>query len=40
MLIVADLFTLYSEYLTKEAVESFGNFKMGGASNSHCEICR
>ena len=24
------LFCLYSEYLTKEALEEFGNFKIGG----------
>ena len=24
------LFTLYSEYLTKEALEGFGDFKIGG----------
>jgi hypothetical protein len=34
------LFNLYSEYLTKEAVEGFGDFKNRRTSNSHCEICR
>ena len=34
------LFNLYSECLTKEALEGFGDFKIGGGNHSHCEICR
>jgi len=30
MLFVAILFNLHSEYLTKEALEGFGDFKIGG----------
>jgi hypothetical protein len=30
MLFVAILFNLYSEYLTKEDLDGFGNFKIGG----------
>jgi hypothetical protein len=34
------VFNLCSEYLTSEALEWFGDFKMGGICNLHCEICR
>jgi len=34
------LFNLYTEQLTKEAPEGFGDFKIKKTSNSHCEICR
>jgi hypothetical protein len=34
------LFNLYSEYITKEALEGFGDFKIGGELNFHCELCR
>jgi len=35
------LFYLYSKYLTKEALEGFGDFKRRGqVGNSYCEICR
>ena len=34
------LFNLYSECLTKEALGGFGDFKIGGKSLTHCEICR
>jgi hypothetical protein len=29
----------YSEYVTSEALEGFGDFQNGRKSNSHCEIC-
>ena len=34
------LFNLYSECLTKEALEGFGDFKIGGQNHSNCEISR
>jgi hypothetical protein len=30
LLLVTDLFNLYREYLTKEPLEGFGDFKIGG----------
>jgi hypothetical protein len=33
------LFNFYSEYLTEEALEGFGDFKIGGQA-INTEICR
>jgi hypothetical protein len=35
------LFYLYSRYLTKEALQGFGDLKRRGhVRNSYCDICR
>jgi len=34
------LFNLYSECLTKEALDGLGDFKVRGAIYSNCGICR
>jgi hypothetical protein len=32
---------LYSKYLTKEVLEGFGDFRLGGQVGvSYCELCR
>ena len=37
---ISVLINLYSECLTKEALDGLGDFKVGGTNYSNCEICR